>query len=94
MWNMKVTVILIAIGALGILTKGLVQGVEDLKITGDYPNCCIIEISQNTGKSPEDLTRLAVIQIPVRNNWLKLVRKTRKGVTMIITIIEYLTSRK
>ena len=32
LWNMKVTVIQIAIGALG--TIGLVQGLEDLKIRG------------------------------------------------------------
>ena len=32
--NMKVTIILIVIGALGTVTKGLVQGLEDLEITG------------------------------------------------------------
>ena len=31
---MKATVILIVIGALGTVTKGLVEGLEDLKITG------------------------------------------------------------
>ena len=34
LWNMKVTVIPIVVGALGTVTKGLVQGLEDLKITG------------------------------------------------------------
>ena len=34
LWNMKVVIIHIAIGALGIITKGLVQGLEDLEITG------------------------------------------------------------
>ena len=33
-WNMKVTILLIVIGALGTVTKGLVQGLEDLEITG------------------------------------------------------------
>ena len=33
-WNVKVTIIPIVIGALGTLTKGLIQGQEDLKITG------------------------------------------------------------
>ena len=33
-WNMKVTLIPIVIGILGIITKGLGQGLEDLKITG------------------------------------------------------------
>ena len=34
LWNMKVTIIPIVIGALGTDTKGLVQGLEDLEITG------------------------------------------------------------
>ena len=34
LWNMKVTVILNIIGALGTVTKGLVQGLEDLKNRG------------------------------------------------------------
>ena len=33
-WNMKVTIIPIAIGTLGTVTKGLVQGLEDLEIRG------------------------------------------------------------
>ena len=36
LWNMKVTFILIVIGALGIVTKRLVQGLEDLEITGGW----------------------------------------------------------
>ena len=31
LWNMKVTVITIAVVALGKITKGLVQGLEDLE---------------------------------------------------------------
>ncbi len=34
LWNMKVTIIPIVIGALGTVTKRLVQGLEDLEITG------------------------------------------------------------
>ena len=34
MWNLKVLVILIVIGALNTVTKGLVQGLEDLEIRG------------------------------------------------------------
>ena len=34
LWNMKVTIIPIVIGALGTVTKGLLQGLEDLEITG------------------------------------------------------------
>ena len=32
LWNMKVTVIPIVIGALGTVTKGLMQGLEELNI--------------------------------------------------------------
>ena len=63
---MKVTIISIVTGALGTVTKGLVQGVEDLEITER------VEIGQNTEKSPEDLRRLVVTQIPVRNHLLTL----------------------
>ena len=34
LWNMKVTIIPVVIGALGTVTKGLVQKLEDFKITG------------------------------------------------------------
>ena len=34
LWNIKVTVILVVIGALGTVTKGLVKGLEDLEISG------------------------------------------------------------
>ena len=34
LWNMKVTVIRIVIGVLGIVTEGLLKGQEDLEIRG------------------------------------------------------------
>ena len=34
LWNMKVTIVPIVIGALGIITKGLLKGLEDLEIGG------------------------------------------------------------
>ena len=38
LWNMKVTVIPIVVGALGTISKGLVKGLEDLKIRGQVEN--------------------------------------------------------
>ena len=35
---------------------------------GDHPNFCIIEIGQNTEKSPEDLRRLAVTQTDCKSS--------------------------
>ena len=53
---MKVTVILIVIGALGTVSKGLVQGLKDLEIRGggDHQNYHIVDLGQNTEKSSED----------------------------------------
>ena len=65
---MKVTMLLIVIVALGTVTKGLVQGLEDLEIyrtSGDRPNYSITKLGQNTEKSPGDLRRLAVIQTSI-----------------------------
>ena len=33
-WNMKITIVLIVIGALGTITKGLLKGLEDLEFGG------------------------------------------------------------
>ena len=51
---MKVTVIPIVIGALGTVTKGLVKGLEYLEIRERVENYVIVEIGQNTEKSPGD----------------------------------------
>ena len=34
LWNMKVTIVPIVIDALGTITKGLLKGLEDLKVGG------------------------------------------------------------
>ena len=34
LWNIKVTIVPIVIGALGTITKGLLKGMEDLEIDG------------------------------------------------------------
>ena len=73
LWKMKVTVIPIVIGALGTVTKGLVQGFGSGRMSGENPNYSIVEIDQNTEKSPGDLRRLAVIQTPEKTHQLTLV---------------------
>ena len=68
LWNMKVSIIPIVTDAFGTVTKGLLKRLEDLEIRGrveTIQNYCIIEIGQNTEKSPGDLRRLAVTQTPV-----------------------------
>ena len=34
LWNMKLTIVPIGIGALGTITKGLLKGLEDLEVGG------------------------------------------------------------
>ena len=73
---MKVTVIPIVIGALGAVIKGLIKragGLGNKRTSGDHPNYCIIEIGQNTEKSPRDLGRLVITQTPLRNHQVTLV---------------------
>ena len=43
------------------------EGLENQRTSGDHPDYSIIKIGQNTEKSPEDLRKLAVTQIPVMN---------------------------
>ena len=73
---MKVTIIPIVIGVFDTVTKGLLKGLEDLEVggtSGDHPNYGIVENGQNTEKGPEDLSRLAVIQTPVKDHQLTLM---------------------
>ena len=67
---MKVTVLLIVIGALGMISKESVKAKEDLEIRGS-----IIKIGENTEKRPGE--------VPVRKHQLTLIGKTLKGVQEI-----------
>ena len=63
LWNMKIPFILIAIGALGTVTEGLLKGLEGLKIRAlveAIQTYYFSEIGQNSEKSPGDLRRFAV----------------------------------
>ena len=71
---MQVTIVPIVIGAFGTVTKGLLEGVEDLEV-GDHPNNSLIENGQNNKKIPGDLRRLAVTHTPVKNHRQTLMWK-------------------
>ena len=78
LWNKKVAIIPIAIGAPRTVTKSINKGTGGLgnKRTGrDYSNYSIVEIGQNTEMSPGDLRRLVVTQNPVKNFQLTLMWK-------------------
>ena len=66
LWNMKVTIIPIVIGALGTVTEGLIKGLKDLEISGRVKTIQT-NASMNTAQSPRNLWRLAVTQTPVEN---------------------------
>ena len=48
-------------------------GLGNKRTSGDHPNYSIVEIGQNTEKSPGDLGRLAITQTPMENHQLTLV---------------------
>ena len=48
-------------------------GFGNKKTSGDHPNNSIVEIGQNTNKSPGDLRTLAVSTTPVENHQLMLM---------------------
>ena len=58
LWNMKVTIISIVIGAFGTVTKGLLKGLEDLEVGGG------VETIQTTA-----LLKTARILRRVRETW-------------------------
>ena len=53
--------------------KDWTVGHGNKRTSGDHPNYSIIEIGQDTEKSPGDLRQLAVTQTPMINNQLALV---------------------
>ena len=82
LWNRKVTVIPIVIGALRI-NKGA-GGFGNKRTSRDHPNYSIIKISQNAEKSPGDLRRLAVTQNPSERPSANADIKLLQGIIMII----------
>ena len=63
LWNMKVTIVPIVIGALGTITKGLLKGLENLEVGGR------VETSQTTA-----LLRTAKILRRVLETWGDLLK--------------------
>ena len=55
-------------------------GFRNKRASGDHPNYSFVEIGQNTKKSPGDLKRLVVTQVPVEDHQIMPVWKALKGV--------------
>ena len=64
MWNVKVTIIPIAIGAFGTVTKGLLKGMEALEVGGCVETIQIAALLRTARERPEmcpgDLRKLTV----------------------------------
>ena len=88
LWNMKVTIMPIVIGTLGSHQRiGTRTGrLENNGTGGNCPNYSIVEIDQNTEKSPGNLRTLVVTQTPVRNHQLKLVWNLEKEVNNCVSV--------
>ena len=56
------------------------QGIGDKRTSGDHPNYSVVEIGQNTKKSPGDLISRTGTQTPEENYQLTLARKTLKRI--------------
>ena len=48
LWNMKVTIVPIVIGALGTITKGLLKGLGDLEVGGRVENIQMTALKRTT----------------------------------------------
>ena len=79
LWNMSVTMVPIVIGALGSqrLGKGAWR-VGNQRMNQDSLNYSIVEIDQNTEKSPGDLRRLTVTQTSAKGYQLTLMWTTHE----------------
>ena len=59
-------------------SKDLVRRAGNQRTNQNHQNYNVVEVGQNTGKSPGDLKRISVIQTPVKYYQLTLVWKTYK----------------
>ena len=76
---MKVTIIPNVIGVFGIVTNGLLKGLEDLEVgRGEETIQTIIENDQNTQKSLETWEDLLSLKLHLKNHQLRLMWKTVK----------------
>ena len=70
LWNMNVTVILIVIGTLGMISKGLISALEELEIRGGIETIqtTVLRSARMKKKCSVDLRRLAVTRTPVKDH--------------------------
>ena len=73
LWNMKVTIVPIVIGALGTISKGLLKDLEDMEFGGrieTIQKTALLRTARILRRVLGDSRRLAVTQTPVKNHQL------------------------
>ena len=70
LWNMRVTIVPIVIGAFGTITKGLLKGLEYLEVGGRVETIQMTRLLKTARILRSDL------ETPVKNHQLMLMRKT------------------
>ena len=78
LWNIKLTIVLIVIGALGTITKGLLKGLEDLEGGGRVETMQMTALLRTARILRRVLEIWFVTQTPVNNHQLTLMWKTLK----------------
>ena len=83
LWNMKVTIVPIVIGALGTITKGLLKGLEDLEVgerVETIQTTALLRTARILRRVLETWGDLLSLKVQWKNYQLMLVWKTQKGV--------------
>ena len=66
-------------------TQSGLRELENRRMNRDHPSYCMVEIGQNTEKSPGDLRRIAVTQTSMKNyQWCEKLKRS-----IIIIIINF-----
>ena len=79
LWNIKVTIIPIVIGAFGTVTKGLLKGLENLEVGGrveTIQTTALLRTARILRSVQETCGDLLSLKLPWKNHQLKLMAKT------------------
>ena len=82
LWNMKVTIILIVIGAFGIVTKRLLKGLDDLEVGSrveTIQTTALLRTARILRRVLETWVDLLYLKLLVKNYQPTLMLKTLKG---------------
>ena len=93
LWNMKVTIVPIVIGALGTVTKGLLKGLEDLEVGGrveTIQTTALLRTARLLRRVLETWGDLLSLKLQWKNHQLTLMWKNSRGVNNDNNIKEWI----